>query len=177
MTKKSKKPKSPTKAQRHAAVDIVTIFGVTERFGPIGLILYAEFFLAGARDTRAPVQAPNFPVVRAYLACHSLELAFKAFLALKGKLLLELAGGPYGHDLKFLIEEADRNDLRELVTLDDQQRSQIVVASEYYGEKVFEYPAVSEALFGYPKMPDTDVLIAAAEALIEPLKEPCRSAR
>jgi hypothetical protein len=105
-----------------------------------------------------------------------LELALKALLALKGRSLLEL-GDQNSHDLKFLIEEAEKNDLGAPVTLEDQQRFQIIRASEYYGEKVFEYPAVSEAVRGYPKMPDTDVLIAAAGALIGPLKEPCLNAK
>ena len=174
MTDKPKKPKTRTKATQHAAIEHVDFFGQTERLGPLGLIRYAEFFLAAARTTKAPDQAPNVPIVRAYLACHSLELAFKAFLALKGELLSSLADRN-GHDLKFLIEEAEKNDLGTLVTLNDQQRRQIIHASEYYVEKVFEYPAVSQ-MFGYPKMPDTDVLIAVAEALIGPLQEPCLNA-
>jgi hypothetical protein len=43
VTDKPKKAKTLSKAKRHATIEHVSIFGVTERFGPLGLILYAEF--------------------------------------------------------------------------------------------------------------------------------------
>jgi len=110
------------------------------------------------------------------LVCHALELALKAFLALKGSSLVELAGGPYGHDLKNLIAEADKRGLQALVKLDDNQNAEIIRASDYYAEKVLEYPSVTEVIRGYPKMANTDVLIGAADALVGALHEPCLQA-
>ena len=178
MTEKPKKKlKKPLKgSRRHAAVESLSMFGASTRMGPMGLYLYAENFLSAAKSVQAPVTAPRFPMARTFLVCRSLELALKAFLSLKGISLLELTGGEYGHDLKGLIEQTEKRDLDTFVKLGDDQRAEIIRASTYYFEKVFEYPALMEALRGNPGLPSADVLIGAAEALVSALQEPCRAA-
>jgi hypothetical protein len=84
------------------------------RFGPVGLIVYADHFLAAAKSTHAPVTAPAFPLVRTFLVCHALELALKAFLSLKGCSMEQLAGGPFGHNLESLVAEVEKRDIHVL---------------------------------------------------------------
>jgi hypothetical protein len=143
--------------------------------GPLGLNFFARYFLRAAISTQLPEKGP--PFARTFLACRALELALKAFLSLKGSTLVELAGGQYGHDLQNLIEEAEKRDLRACVQLTNEQRTEIIKASEYYSEKVLEYPSLTEALSRYSKMPNPDILIGAAEALVEQLQEPCLNAK
>jgi len=169
----TKKPKL-TGWRRHALVERVSIFGAKARLGPLGLIQYAQYYLDGARSVQ-PSQ-DTLPVVRTFLAARAVELALKAFLAVKGNTLVELAGGLYGHDLKQLIAEADKRDLQAIVKLTDEQHAGIIKASEYYLEKVLEYPSVSEAVRGYRGMPNADILIGTAAVLIERLYEPCVNA-
>jgi hypothetical protein len=67
-----------------------------------------------------------------------------------------------------LIDESEKRGLHALVELNDGQRFQIIGASTYYLEKVFEYPALIEALNGNPGLPTDQVLLDAAEALVLP---------
>jgi len=105
-----------------------------------------------------------------------LELALKAFLSVKGRSLAELAGGKFSHDLVNLLAEADKEGLTTLVTLKADQLDQLRKASSYYKGKVFEYPALFEAVRGFPEMPDIDLLFSAVKALVEVLREPCLNA-
>jgi hypothetical protein len=102
-----------------------------------------------------------------------LELALKAFLSLKRCSLTQLARGPFGHDLDGLVVEAEKRDLHALVKLETLARAEVIRASTNYFEKVFEYPAVSEAIYAYPELPDAAILFSAAETLIAGLREPC----
>jgi hypothetical protein len=172
MTKKPRKS-----ARRHAKIENLSIAGASGRFGPVGLILYADHFLSAAKtaDNAPPPQLGGlFVPARLFLACRTLELALKAFLSLKKCSLEELAGGVYGHDLESLMVEAEKRGLQALFKFEDRQQAEIVRASTYYFEKVFEYPALMEAVHGYPKLPDASLLIDAAEALVSALREPCR---
>ena len=142
---------------------------------------YAADFLAAAKS--APLRPPPNPYLvfapaRPYLVCHALELALKAFLSLKGEYGVGELADLFRHDLKKLVEEAEQQGLRELVTWwGDEQAAQIVHASIYYSSKVFEYPALGEMRRAYRDMPDTDILIDVAEKLIIALKEPCAVAQ
>jgi hypothetical protein len=123
-----KKNKPLSGSRRHAAVERLSLFGNVTRLGPYGLISYAKWFSEAAGSTTAPADAPNFPLVRTFLAARAVELALKAFLALKGRSLLELADGPYGHDLIGLIREAEKLDLKAHVRLNAVQHAEIIKA-------------------------------------------------
>lgn len=170
MTKKAKG------SRRHAEVEILSFGGITARMGPVGLIVYADHYLSAAKATKAPENAANFPLVRTFLACRAVELALKAFLSLKETSLVQLADGPFGHDLKNLVEQAEKLELNHLVKLSDSQRNEVIRASTYYRDKVLEYPAITEAIRAYPGMPNANVLIEAAELLVLALREPCLAA-
>jgi len=60
--------------------------------------------------------------------------------------------------------------------LDEHQTFQIRRASNYYSGKVFEYPAIGEAVSAYSGNPDTNTLIEVAEKLVDVLREPCLKA-
>jgi hypothetical protein len=155
----------------------ISIFGLTAHMAPLGLQMYAADFLAAAKSLQ-PTNV-DFAPARSFLACHALELALKAFLSLKSKdySLDKLAERQFSHHIVNLLDEAERNGLYEFVNLKDVEKSQIRSASDYYSSKVFEYPAVSEALRGYPTRPNINIIIDAAETLVGALKEPCLNHR
>jgi hypothetical protein len=155
-------------------VENVSVLGASARIAPLGLQIYASDFLAAAKAT--PVPNVPFAPARTYLVCHALELALKAFLCLKGYSLDKLADGEFYHDLTKILDGAERNGRREFVTWREDVTFQIRRASSYYSSKVFEYPAAGEALHAYPEAPDTNILIQAAETLVDALREPCLSA-
>ena len=158
-----------SKARKHAEVERFELAGLKLHFSPAGLIIYAKHYLDAA-TTAADAQ---FNPARTFLACRSLELALKALLALRGIPLPRLLTGEYGHNLHQILAEAERKDLNEFVKLNGNQRAAIKRASDYYEEKVFEYPALAEAVHAYPKMPDTQILIEVAELLVTSLHRPC----
>jgi hypothetical protein len=57
-----------------------------------------------------PCPSPAWP--RYFLLCHTIELALKGYLILRGVVHSKLRRKPYAHDLKRLLEEASRLDLR-----------------------------------------------------------------
>ncbi len=89
---------------------------------------------------------------------------------------IELAGGKFSHDLAKILDEAERNYLCKFIARDKRETFQLRRASNYYASKVFEYPALGEALYAYPETPDTNVLINAADKLVNALREPCLEA-
>ena len=91
--------------------------------------------------------------------------------------MLELADGPYGHNLEAILQKADENGLETFVPLTATQRSAIRLATVYYSGKVFEYPAVGEAISGYPRMPPLGALLEAAIALVDSLRQRCEEAK
>jgi hypothetical protein len=143
--------------------------------GPVALHTYAEAYLIAARSLPEP-ESP-FDLVRSYLACHAIELALKAYLSLHGALMLDLSGTEFGHKLDALLEHADRKRLADTAALSRSHRIEILRASVYYEGKVFEYPAVGEALRGYPGKAALPSLLEAAHVLIEALRIPCGNAR
>jgi hypothetical protein len=176
--KMTKKKTERSKARQHAMVETLSMFGSKTRIGPVFLLSYAEHYLYAAKSAEHPPDGnPNFQPVRTFLACRTLELLFKAFLSLKGCSLDELAGGPFAHNLDSLLVEAEKQHLGDLIRLTDEHRAEIVRASEYYAEKVLEYPALLEAAKAYPRLATASVLIEAAETLIEALRQPCLEAR
>ena len=60
--------------------------------------------------------------------------------------------------------------------LGSEHVEEIQRADKYYSEKVFEYPAISEAIEGYPQKPNLVVLRSAAELLVIRLEALCLDA-
>jgi hypothetical protein len=158
-----------SKAKRHAKVEKLSIAGIEWNFSPTALIVYAEHFLAAAKSA----EPLSFNPARSFLVCRSIELALKAFLSLRGTSLNELARGVFAHNLKELCAEAEKKNLSEFIKLGESELSAISFASDYYVEKVLEYPALLEAVRAYPKMPNTKSLIEISDVLIGALKNPC----
>jgi hypothetical protein len=172
MSSNKKKPRMSV-AKQNARIEHISIAGVTARMGPIGLHTYADAFLKAAQALPPP--SVPFEPVRHFLVCRSIELALKAFLSLLGSTMLKLAERD-GHNLEALLRNAEEKGFAALVPIDEPQRQAIRRASVYYEGKVFEYPAVGEALSGYPQLPTLDLLLAAASVLVNSLREPCLKA-
>ncbi|MEY4706174.1 MAG: hypothetical protein RL042_2379 [Nitrospirota bacterium] len=174
MTHATKKRKSSA-AKQFAEIERISIAGINERMGPLGLHMYAESYLSAAQL----LPKPNVPFepVRPYLVCHAIELALKAYLSLRGSAMVDLADGAFGHNLDSLFTRAVEGDLAQLAPLTNAQSNAIRLATTYYAGKVFEYPAVGEALAAYPQSPPVEVLFEAAVCLVEALRQPCREAK
>ena len=169
-----KKQSRVSPAKRFAQIEQISVFGLTARMGPVGLHTYANAFLDAAR-TLPPATVP-FEPVRPFLVCHSIELSLKAYLSLQGTTMLQLADGAYGHNLEEILKKADEKSLALSVSLTEAQRTVIRQASVYYVGKVFEYPAIGEALSAYPRMPALDVLFEIATILATSLRQKCLEA-
>lgn len=166
------------KLSLHKTIERVNIMGLEWNASPLGLIIYAQNYLDAARILARPfVAGPErepFTPVPPYLACHSLELALKAYLSLRGVRLLELSTFAYGHDLGLLLERAEEHGLASLAKLNDSQREAIQGAAPYYKQKIFEYPSLPEAVRGYSGAPnDLEPLLSAASMLCASLHQPC----
>ncbi len=90
--------------------------------------------------------------------------------------MLELSENAYGHNLEAILAAAELKGLSAQVTLTLEQRAEVTKAATYYAGKVFEYPAIGEAVGDYPSLPKLEVLLEAANALVESLAQPCREA-
>lgn len=94
-------------------------------FSTFGLIFTAKKFLGAARV--AVVQESHeegkWHPVGKYLACHSIELSLKAFLTLKGETLK--GARQFNHRISDLLDEAEKQNLQEMVALTDQERAEI----------------------------------------------------
>jgi hypothetical protein len=89
---------------------------------------------------------------------------------------LSSAKGGFSHNLTKLLQEASNKGLSEIVALTPEERNEIIKASPYYDEKVFEYPSLPEAVRAYPGDPNVYPLMSAAKMLVDGLYEPCRAA-
>jgi hypothetical protein len=163
---------SKKKAARHAEVENLEMAGFRVSFGSAGSILMAEKYLFAAK-TMAATPQENWSPVEKFLTCRSIELSLKAFLSMKGRRLVELAGGVFGHDLQNLLSEADADGLSAIVDLTGDERAAIEFAHRYYLEKVFEYPALTEAMKAYPGDPALQPLLGAAGRLVAKLLKRC----
>lgn len=168
-----KQPKTPSGALKHTQVESFSVAGVSARMAPSALHFYADAYVSAARGM---VAGSLFNPVRSYLACHALELALKAVLSLKERSLRELAGPSFSHGLANLLAQAEQHGLTDFISLTPEQRDQLTRASDYYSEKVFEYPALDEAAIAYPQMPDIGLVIAVTDALVGALHDPCSTA-
>ncbi len=157
-------------AKQHASVENISVLGVQGRMGPLGLWMYAHAYLRAAKAL--PGTEVPFEPVRYFLVCQSIELLLKASLSLNGAKLLELADAAYGHNLEALLEAVAKTG--RPLAIATSHCSEIRKAAKYYVEKVFQYPAVAQAMLGYPDLPDFAVLIEAADILDADLEKPCR---
>ena len=103
-----------------------------------------------------------------------MELALKAFLSANGITLKELAGRKYGHSLGSKHVEI-RGDAAKFGGTKKLHNEEIARADKYYSEKVFEYPAISEAIKAYPRKPNLAVLCSAAKLLVTCIEALCLS--
>lgn len=127
--------------------------------------MYAlEFFEAAKREVA--LNKGSFSPARLFLACHALELALKAYLALRGQGPGATSATGVKHDLRVLLAQAEACGLRELAQLTPQHLAQIRRCAPYHSHAVFEYPALAEALRGHPRAPDFEVLLSAAALLV-----------
>ena len=168
------KSQKPSHAKKFAAIEQVSILGVVGRMGPIGLWMYASSYVKAACALPAP--SAGFEPVRYHLVCHGTELGLKALLSIHGATMLELAESAYGHNLQKILEAAKSRGLNNYVSLFLQHEQEITKAAKYYAGKLFEYPAVGEALQGYPELPDINVLLEAANLIVNGLETPCKEA-
>ena len=86
------------------------------------------------------------------------------------------AGDQNGHDLKFLIEEAEKNDLGRRLHWKINSGSRSFAHQSITARRCLSIRPSRRRCAANQKMPDTDVLIAAAGALIGPRK-PCLNAK
>jgi len=131
--------------------------------------VYAIDYLDAAlalKRSQTPIRA-----AKTYLACHSIELALSAYLSLRGRSTDTLGRGLLEHDLAQLLHDAESSGLSEVAQLTKGQRRQIKEAAPYYSKMVFQYPAVAEAVRGYPGAPNVPVLLATATVLISAVRE------
>lgn len=169
------RPRRLSQAKQFAQIERISLFGAVARIGPVGLWLYASHYLRAATLVSKP-EVP-FEPVRYYLVCHAIELALKAYLSLHQVTMLELSDNPYGHNLDAILAAAEAKGLSTVVHLSDAETAEIRNATTYYNGKLFEYPAYGEALSAYPRLPNLELLLAAAIALIEKLDQPCRESQ
>lgn len=141
------------------------------RLEAASLYAYAADFLRAAKSMRSAHR--SFKPARLYLVCHSLELGLRAFVSLAAGSLDDSARRAGGHDLGRLLSKAQSLGLDGLIRFRIKEVSEIRKASLYYARKVFEYPALAEALRGYPKRPDFKALLTVADELIAAIREPC----
>jgi hypothetical protein len=163
-------PSRTTRAKKHTQVEKISTAGVTAYMSPASLHFYASDFLRVAKA--APAADAPFAPARLYLVCHTIELSIKAFLSIRGHSLEKLSRQAMGHNLENLFEEARKLGLEKIIHMEDHQIFEVNRASEYYGDKVFEYPALYEAIRAYPHLPNINVLLEVADALVTALEEP-----
>lgn len=132
---------------------------------------YAEDFLAAAISSQTPKN--RFSPVRYYLICHSIELAFKAFLFAAGYKKKDRK--KLNHNLVKALRAAEENGLANYFEITRQERDSLVKANKLYHKKEFEYFESLETIYD-PLEFDVDVLCELAQRLIESIDEPIKAA-
>ena len=130
---------------------------MTKVHSPEGFYAYAREYKVAAK-TLIEQQKPGLIVPIAYLLTHALELALKSFLMFRGIDATALAKKPYRHDVSFCLKAAEERGLLNSkgATLTEEQRKQIAIASELFGNRELNYlyekcsvlPAVDGLLSG-----------------------------
>ena len=136
-------------------------------------LAYAFDFLKAAKSHRASTS--DFKPAQLYLACHALELALKTYLALQGWPTATRERTTSRVDLLSLLAQADSHGLDKLVRLSPQQHAEIKKAAAYYSAMVLEYPALVEAVRGYPQRPDADSLMTLSNKVLSAIGRKIRA--
>lgn len=114
---------------------------ITKKFDVSAVfLLHAKDFLFAAEFMLN--RAVGISLTAYFLFGLSVELSLKAFLLCHGMSPEELKSrNKFGHDLAKLLDEAQRRDLKNVVTLDQQEVGVIKLLSyDYMMEKRFTYP-------------------------------------
>lgn len=159
-----------SRARTHTRIELLDLFGARSKLSTVGLWLYGQDLLSLLQEA-GPGAAP-YSSARFFAVTRSIELFLKAFLSAKGRSLVDLSSTALAHDLERLLDLALSMGLGQIVSLDQEQQVAIRKANKYYVEKVFEYPAVLEAIKGYKQLPEFATLLAAAKLMskgVEPL--------
>jgi hypothetical protein len=105
---------------------------------PLGLWNRAKEFTEAAKVV-ADAAGDQLSVPAYYLWGHSIELSLKAFLFGCGVPLRKLKSKDLGHNLKALVDEAGRHNIKTKVHLNPRELGEIYVLSDEYVAKHFEY--------------------------------------
>lgn len=135
-----------------------------------GFHVWAEDFLTAAKAYAPGARKGSF--VGHFLCCQSVELAFKAFLSLKGMERRELARKPFGHNLDRLAKKSIAQGLSDFVALTSLDSNLVRDASAWYdspGGKRFQYFRVVDAMTAFSGAPDYGQLEVLATRLQSPL--------
>lgn len=121
-----------------------------------------EYLEAAKQLQENPLTGP-----KPYWFCvfQSIELSLKAYLRGCGLSKEDLKSRKFGHKIGALLQQADEHGLKELVSLDDQERAIINETGELYNSKVFQY---REA--GWTSVPYAYLGTALAEKIYEAIK-------
>lgn len=166
--------KARSLSRRHAEVENITILGHTERLAPLGLWVYAFSYLEAARKLPADREL-GVHIPRAYLMCHAVELALKAYLSIAmNQTLAQFSQSSAGHNLEHWMQEAETAGLSAHVSLTAGQKGAIRDWSELHRGKVLSYPAIGKALRGLYDDASLVTLEEAANALIQGLDSYCK---
>ena len=128
----------------------------------------AEDFFAAAQKTKS-----NDPLgfescgVTFYLAGHALELVLKAFLRAKGFSIDDLKN-KFSHDLVKLLNQAEAQDLGELVAISKESRQLILMLNDVYKPKDLEYYVA-----GLQRRPRFDLLDNFISGVLKNTKQFC----
>lgn len=135
-----------------------------------GLLLDANDFLAAAELVLN--RATGISLTAYFLFGRSIELSLKAFLLACGMPISELASTKkrnYGHNLRALLEEAQRRNLENVIHLNQQEIGVINLLSFDYKEKRLEYRVTG----GRYHLPLIEVTEEVARKLVFSLKTFC----
>jgi hypothetical protein len=136
---------------------------------PVGFVVYAEGFLGAYKsfEPDIPFSPPKY-----YLVCHSLELALKSYLSMKGEPIKNLKSN-FGHNLRTILRKSKELGLDSVVALSEFELLEIEKANEWYNRKGFEYFAIQNIVEKRSSLPDLEVMSAVTERIIGILKPLC----
>lgn len=130
-----------------------------------GFHVWAEDFLTAEKMYVSAARSGSF--VPHFLCCQSVELSLKAFLSLKG-MTREQLRKKFGHNLAKLFDEACRQGIHHVVTIEGNDAVIVKLATAWYdstGGKRFQYFDVSDAMRAFKNAPDLAGLESLATRL------------